>query len=310
VGGGTPNPGTPDAGADAPPIPGEAASDVQPAVLAADPLHVAEDADPVSTRPVVLRLNDIARSLDPSVCPFLRRDLHGTLVAPASVPGLEQTCIAVGAPRPQPLRQQELVCLRDAHADCPRYLRGATDASAPDKGAGPAIPRATIAALSTRISSAALSVAFVVQRGGIAMPAVGESPTAIAAVSTPTPAVPGSTEAPTLTEVPASVAALPSRSPILSPTPSPSPSPSPMPTPVRTASPKPTATPTSTRYTVLKACPNRANCYIYRVRSGDNLFSIANYFGHSLATIYRWNPQYPGTRLRVGDSIRMPPPTR
>jgi hypothetical protein len=285
---------------------------------------VAEDAEPVPTRPVVLRLDDIARSLDPSVCPFLRRDLHGTLVAPASVPGVEQVCIAVGAPRPQPLRQQELVCLRDAHADCPRYLRGATDASAPDKGTGPAIPRATMAALLILVLSAALSFAFVVQRGGIAMPAVGESPTAIAAVATPTPALPGSTQAPAPTEAPASVAVAPSPSAIPSatppPTPSPSPAPSltptpspvpsPTPTPAVTASPRPTATPTSTRYKLLKACPDRANCYIYRVRSGDNLFSIANYFGHSLATIYRWNPQYPGTRLRVGDSIRMPPPTR
>ena len=78
----------------------------------------------------------------------------------------------------------------------------------------------------------------------------------------------------------------------------------------RQPSPKPTATPTSTRYKLLKPCPNRKDCYIYVVRSGDNLFSIANYFGHSLATIYRLNPQYPETRLRVGDPIRMPPPTR
>jgi hypothetical protein len=108
--------------------------------------------------------------------------------------------------------------------------------------------------------------------------------------------------------------ASPSPSPTPTPTPTPTPSATPTlaPTPAPTASPtpKPSATPTSTRYKLLKACPNRANCYIYVVRSGDNLFSIANYFGHPLATIYRWNPQYPGTRLRVGDSIRMPPPTR
>ena len=47
------------------------------------------------------------------------------------------------------------------------------------------------------------------------------------------------------------------------------------------------------------------------MRSGDNLFSIANYFGHSMSTIYAWNPQYAkGARLRAGDQIRMPPPTR
>ena len=322
-------------GADAPSIPLETASDAaQPAALSADPLHVAEDADPVPTRPVVLRSDDIARSLDPSVCPFLRRDLHGTLVAPASVPGAEQTCIAVGAPRPQPLRQQELVCLRDAHADCPRYLRGATDASAPAGRSIPDIPKATVAALLILVLSAGLSFAFVVQRGGIAMPVVGESPTAIAAVATPTPDVPDATEVPVSTGAPASVAVGPSPSPTSSPSPSPTPtatpsstpSPSPSPsstpsptptpsptsslTPAGTASPNPTATPTSTRYKLLKPCPNRKNCYIYVVRSGDNLFSIANYFGHSLATIYRLNPQYPETRLRVGDPVRMPPPTR
>ena len=49
---------------------------------------------------------------------------------------------------------------------------------------------------------------------------------------------------------------------------------------------------------------------IYTVRAGDNLFSIARYYGHPLSTIYAWNPQYPGTRLRPGAQIRMPPPTR
>ena len=77
--------------------------------------------------------------------------------------------------------------------------------------------------------------------------------------------------------------------------------------------PKPAATPkpTSDRYALLKACPDRSGCWIYTVRSGDNLYSIANYFGHSLSTIYAWNPRYEqGARLRRGDQIRMPPPTR
>ena len=56
--------------------------------------------------------------------------------------------------------------------------------------------------------------------------------------------------------------------------------------------------------------PDRDNCWVYTVRSGDNLFSIANYFGHSLNTIYTWNPQYPETALKTGAKIRMPPPTR
>ena len=47
------------------------------------------------------------------------------------------------------------------------------------------------------------------------------------------------------------------------------------------------------------------------MRSGDNLFSIAHWFGHPISTIYAWNPRYAqGAHLRVGDQIRMPPPTR
>jgi hypothetical protein len=74
--------------------------------------------------------------------------------------------------------------------------------------------------------------------------------------------------------------------------------------------PKPTTKPRSARYRLLEPCPDRDGCWIYLVRSGDNLYSIANYFGHSLATLYEWNPQYPDKRLRVGAEIRMPPPTR
>jgi transposase len=72
----------------------------------------------------------------------------------------------------------------------------------------------------------------------------------------------------------------------------------------------PTATPTSDRYRLLEPCPDRKGCWIYTIRSGDNLFSIARYFGVALSTIYAWNPQYPATGLRAGAQVRMPPPTR
>ena len=75
--------------------------------------------------------------------------------------------------------------------------------------------------------------------------------------------------------------------------------------------PKPKPKPTSTRYALLDECPGKPDCYVYTVRSGDNLYSIANYFGIALAVIYDWNPRYAeGARLRVGDQIRMPPPRR
>jgi Tfp pilus assembly protein FimV len=88
------------------------------------------------------------------------------------------------------------------------------------------------------------------------------------------------------------------------PTPDPTPEPTPKPTP------KPTPRPTSARYALLDPCPDRDRCWIYTVRSGDNLYSIANYFGVALQTVYDWNPWTQTTRLRAGQQLRMPPPTR
>ena len=60
---------------------------------------------------------------------------------------------------------------------------------------------------------------------------------------------------------------------------------------------------------MLTSCPNTPNCYVYVVRSGDNLFSIANYFGVSLNTVKAWNP-WTQNGLVVGRGLRIPPPTR
>ena len=79
-----------------------------------------------------------------------------------------------------------------------------------------------------------------------------------------------------------------------------------------TSSQKPTATPapTSDRYNLLRACPNTPKCWIYRVRSGDNLYSIANYFGVSRDSIYARNTWLKNSGLRAGQELRLPPPTR
>jgi Tfp pilus assembly protein FimV len=75
--------------------------------------------------------------------------------------------------------------------------------------------------------------------------------------------------------------------------------------------PKPSKPPTSDRFKLLVPCPDQPRCWIYTVRSGDNLYSIAHYFGVSQSVLYSWNPRYAnGARLRAGDKIRMPPPTR
>jgi LysM repeat protein len=75
--------------------------------------------------------------------------------------------------------------------------------------------------------------------------------------------------------------------------------------------PRPTAAPTSNRYAYLKPCPSTPDCWVYVVRSGDNLQSIVNWFGVPYATVVRMNPQLSDpTSIRAGDKIRMPPPTR
>jgi len=256
--------------------------------------------------------DESARSPDPRVCPFLRREVGAALVAPASSAEVDHVCVAMGAPRPQSMQQQELMCLRESHADCPRYLRGALlVAPAKPRRTGGGLPRATVASLLILVLSAGISFGFVVQRGGISMPVVdaGQSEAAVVTTEAPSQGLPSQAAA---TPAPASIAPSPSTSPASSPTPAPTPTPTPTPSPTQTLTPtpKPSKSPKSDRYKVLEPCPDRKNCWIYTVRSGDNLYSIANWFGHPLSTIYGWNPQYPGTPLRKGAEIRMPPPTR
>jgi spore germination protein YaaH len=76
--------------------------------------------------------------------------------------------------------------------------------------------------------------------------------------------------------------------------------------PTRTPRPEPT----SERYALLEPCPNRPRCWIYTVRRGDNLYSIANYFGVSLDAIYARNAFLRDGGLRAGQELRLPPPTR
>ncbi len=225
------------------------------------------------------------------------------------------------------------MCLRAAHTDCPRYIKGTAalqDPAGTNRSSN--VPRATVAALLILVLSAGISFGFVVQRGGIELPAAA-APTSSAIALAPSPSpepsldpviepslapsdapsVEASASAPSLAPT-ASAEASPSPSP--SSPPSPSPSPTVAPTTAPTASPteaptvKPTKKPTSDRYKLLDPCPDKPRCWIYVVRSGDNLYSIAHYFGIPLGVIYDWNPRYPGARLRVGDQIRMPPPRR
>ena len=254
------------------------------------------------------------RSPNPWVCPFLRAIGPGDVIGlPLEIPDVANRCAALREPVPQSLRQQELVCLSTGHINCPRYLRGALVASevpARRVRVRSAITPAIAAALVVLLLSAAVSLGFVVANGGLTLPvaAVGTS-----APPSSTAAGLGPTVAPVVTASPSpSISASPvpaSQAPAsAAPTSSPSPVATPVPTPRPTATPRPK--PTSDRFALLTRCPNKPDCWIYVIRSGDNLYSIANYFGVSLERVKALNPWTRTERLRAGRQLILPTPTR
>jgi LysM repeat protein len=256
------------------------------------------DTDP--GRAWLARLED--RSLDPNICPFLRATADGQLISPIEHPDPENRCAALNEAVPQSLRQQELVCLSSGHVNCPRYLRGsatATEAPRPVVRAGRTLTTPIFVSLVVLVMAVSASAAFVMARGGLVLSGSVASPSAAAVV----PSASASDASPSVLATP---------SPSITPSPSTSPSLVPSDTPVPSFTPQPTATPlpTSDRYALLKPCPNTANCWIYTVRHGDNVFSIAHYFGVSTDSIYARNPWLKQTGLRAGQQLRLPPPTR
>jgi hypothetical protein len=246
------------------------------------------------------------------MCRFLASESADGVVGPP-VEGIDTSnrCVALGDLTPQSTRQQELVCLATAHGTCPRYLRGVfLESGPPARRPRDPISGAVIASAMIFVAAIAASFGFLAVRGGLSVELIDPSPgTSQVAVVPPSlaPADPPST-APVVTLPPS---AEPSPSPSPAPSAEPTASPTPSPTPVVTPRPRtPTPSPSSDRYAVLAPCPAAPDCWIYTVRSGDNLVSIAHWFGVPLDTVYEMNPWARTSGLRPGQELRLPPPTR
>jgi hypothetical protein len=257
------------------------------------------------------------RSARDWVCPFLRAiDEDDRLGAPVEAPHPANRCVALREPVPQSLRQQELVCLSSGHVNCPRYLRGAQGTTEPlaRVAATRTMTPATSGAIALLMVTFVASIVFVVANDGMtldvaAVPTATASGNVLGAVETEAPTAQPTPDATTAPSALATIAPTPSPSPTAGPTPSPTPSATAEPTPEPTPTAKPTKKPSSSRYDLLSPCPGTPDCWIYRIRSGDNLYSIVNYFGVPLATVRAWNP-WTSDGLKVGRALRIPPPTR
>ena len=246
---------------------------------------------------------------EPSICQFLAApNPDGTFGPPVPDVDPSNHCTAVGEPVPQFPQQQHLVCLTAAHVDCPRYLRGVLLAGVPPPPAREPISPAVIGSALVLLAAIAASFGFLAIRGGFDLAVATASPQLIAVAATPTVA-PSIAIEPSATPTEAPTATPPAMpSPTSAPTPAPTPTSSPTP-PLTPATPKPTPAPTSDRFALLTRCPSTPDCWIYTIRSGDNLRSIANYFGVSYDRVLAMNPNL-RRPIHAGDKLRIPTPTR
>ena len=281
-------------------------------------------------------LDPETRSPDPAVCPFLRSISGGQVREPLAEPDDTNHCLAGGSPMPQDASWQAAKCLVATHVTCPRYLAdGSTvqravrrrrpiskSAAAPGASVTEAPPRtepgdgpmgrpsrtltpAILLSLAVLVTAASAAITFVAATGGLQLPT---APPVAVVSATPSPA-----PTPAPTREPTSEPSTPANTPAATATVAPSAATTPAPTPTPTTAPVPTPTPqaTSNRYALLTPCPSTPDCYLYTVRSGDNLVSIANYFGVPYDTVIQWNPGIgdPAT-IQPGTVLKLPPPTR
>ncbi len=186
---------------------------------------------------------------------------------------------------------------------------GPQDSAIPAARSNRAVTPAVAGALVVLAASFGLSVAFVLANGGLDLPAAAHAPRGSSDLAA----------APTATvTVTPSVAPTGAPSVLVSPEPTPS-AIEPTPAPSLAATPRPTIVPptiaptpgpSSNRYELLTACPDTPDCWVYVIREGDNLFSIAKYFGVQLKTVEERNPSTKTTQLVAGEKLLLPTPTR
>lgn len=246
------------------------------------------------------------RSPRPETCPFLRAaGADAAIGPPVDAVAAGNRCTALGPPQALSEPQQRLVCLAASHAACPRYLQGVAAAEDGLLGRtsrrGP--PLSIAAAFAVLALTAVAVAAYMVASGGLALALPPASPSGdlLAGAertqsATPTAAALGAT-------------ATPSAAPAPTPTPSDIPIPTAPPSPSPTPSPTPRPTTVADRFRGLDRCDGPEVCYMYVVRSGDNLSSISSYFGSTLAAVLEMNPQIEDpSSIRPGDRINLPPP--
>ncbi len=282
-----------------------------------------EPADPLPS-PALVHPPGASVAAESRICPYLRSSTEdGAHGDPVHWPDADNRCIALGDPAPQSRRQQEFACLASTHVGCQRFIRarGRAEMGPEISGQGPRLTPSIVGSLLVLAASFVLSVGFVVANGGLDLRAVaagdpgaglaspsapGASSGSVAAASAsavvpsaaPSPMVTDSTSAPTPrpTEVASQPAVTPTPTPVVIPTRAP------------TQSPAPTPQSSSDRYLLLKPCPDEPECWIYTVRSGDNLVSIARYFGFPLDVVIELNPWTETTQLIPDQELRLPPP--
>ena len=274
-----------------------------------------DPADPLPS-PVLVKPPGASVDAEPRICPYLRSSTaQGVLGDPVHWPDADNRCLALGDPAPQSPRQQEFACLASNHVGCQRFIRARVSAEVglDVPGQGPRVTPAIVGSLLILAASFVLSVGFVVANDGLDLRAVDASDPGAGLASPPAPGASSG-----------SVTAASASPAVTNPTPAPTPRPTEVssqpaatqtPTPVGiptrapTQSPAPTPQSSSDRYLLLKPCPDAPDCWIYTVRSGDNLVSIARYFGIPLDVVTELNPWTETTQLSPDQEVRLPPPT-